>query len=68
MENIKEKGCTVDVDKEQTVGVEKTMNDEWKFDDLEEYDTMDGKQGKTEESTNDDEKARKNKTATRDQR
>ena len=40
MENSKVKGGTVDGDKEQTVGVEKPMKDEWKFDDLEEDDTM----------------------------
>ena len=51
-----------------TVEVEKPMKNEWEFNDLEKDDIMDGKQGKTEESTNDDEKARKNKTATRDQR
>ena len=33
------------------------MKDEWEFDDSEEVDTMDGKQGKTEELANDDEKA-----------
>ena len=59
MENNKEKGGTVDVDKEQTVGVEKpTIKDNWEFDDKisEEEDTMDGNKGKTEESA-DDEKA-----------
>ena len=57
MENSEVKGGTEDGDKKQTVGVEKPMKDEWEFDDLEEDDTMDGKQGKTEESADDDEKA-----------
>ena len=55
MENNKEKGGTVNVDKEQTIGVKKPiMKDNLEFDDgiLEEEDTMDGNKGKTEESTN----------------
>ena len=43
MENSEEKGGTVDVNKEQAVGVKKRMKDGWEFDDLEEEDTMDSK-------------------------
>ena len=38
MENSEVKGGTKDGDKKQTVGVEKPMKDEWKFDNLEEND------------------------------
>ena len=58
MENSEEKGGTVDGNKEQTVGVEKPMKDEWEFDDSKEDDIMDGKQGKTEELADVNEKAR----------
>ena len=44
MENSEIKGGTEDGDKTQTVGVEKPMKDEWEFDNLEEDDTIDGKQ------------------------
>ena len=54
MKNSEEKGCTVD--KEQAIGVEKPMEDKWGFDDLEEDDTMDSKQGKTEKLVDDDER------------
>ena len=56
MENSEVKGGTVDGDKKQIVGVEKPMNDEWEFDNLEEDDTIDCKQENTEESADDDEK------------
>ena len=49
MENSEVKGGTINGDKEQTIGVKKHMKDEWEYDDLEEDDTMDDKQGKTEE-------------------
>ena len=54
MENNTEKGGTVDVDKEQTLGVKKPiMKDNWEFDDeiSEKENTMDGNKGKTEKST-----------------
>ena len=57
MVNSEVKGGTVNGDKKQTVGVEKPMKDEWEFNDLKEDDTIDGKQGNTEESADDDEKA-----------
>ena len=55
--NLEEKGGTVDGDKEQTVGVDKPMKDEWEtdeFDKPEEEDTRNDEEEPTEESDNND--------------